>query len=118
MRYIDVDLVKLAPDSQHQRIDARRTGRRGRRAENAHDGIVLSGDGRVHAHVLHCDRKQALHARLILRLLLGLLICRLRRLWRFNDADVTIAGPWYGVLCSEDDEGSSRHDSYNEQSDK
>jgi hypothetical protein len=39
-------------------------------------------------------------------------------MWRFYNADVTIARSLYGILCSEDDDGSSRHDSYDEQSDQ
>jgi hypothetical protein len=94
MQYINVDLVKLALDSQHKRsvLDGGAPGEGGWPGKNdSHDSIVLSRKQCLHAFVLECNRKEAFPARFIVRVALGLLLWRLRPLWRFYDADVTIA---------------------------
>lgn len=68
--------------------------KRGRPEKNdSHNSIVLSREQRLHAFVLECDRKEAFHARFILRVALGLLLWRLPPLWRCYNADVTVLAP-------------------------
>ena len=84
---------RLATPEKRSRWGAHRA-KRGRPEKNdSHNSIVLSREQRLHAFVLECDRKEAFHARFILRVALGLLLWRLPPLWRCYNADVTVLAP-------------------------